>query len=52
MVVIGYIWFFPMYMEVARNPDNGAEIQNAECSQSGIMMQLRIVKSAMNEADQ
>ena len=51
-VVIGSIWFFPMCVAMDRNPDNGEEIQNAACGQSGIMMQLRIVKSVMNEADQ
>ena len=51
-VVIGYIWFFPMYVAIKRNPDNGEEIQNAACGQSGIIMQLRIVKSVMNEAYQ
>ena len=28
-VVIGSIWFFPMYVAIKRNPDNGEEIQNA-----------------------
>ena len=51
-VVIGSIWFFPMYVAMNRRPDNGAEIQNSACGQSRIMMQLRIVKSTMNEAEQ
>ena len=28
-VVIGYIWFSPMYMAMDRNPDNGTEIHNS-----------------------
>ena len=51
-VVIGSIWVFSMYVAMKRNPDNGEDIQNAECGQSGIIMQLRIVNSVMNEADQ
>ena len=38
----------PMYVEIDRKPENGAEIQNSACGQSGIMMRLRIVKSAKN----
>ena len=41
----------PMYMTTERNPESGAEIQNAACGRLGIMMQFRIVKSARNEAD-
>ena len=41
-----------MYVSMERNTDNGAEIQNAACGRSGIMMRLRIVKSARNEGNQ
>ena len=41
-----------MYVEMERKPENGAEIQNAACRRSGVMMQLRIVKSAKNEEEQ
>ena len=40
-----------MYVSVDRNPDNVAEIQNATCERSVIMMRLRIVKSAKNEEE-
>ena len=36
-------------MTVNRKPDNGAEIQNDACDQSGIIVRLVIVKSASNE---
>ena len=41
-----------MYVEKYRKPENGAEIQNSACGRSGIIMQLRIVKSAKNEEEQ
>ena len=41
----------PMYVEMDRKKENGAEIQNAACGRRGIMMRLRIVKSARNEED-
>ena len=41
-----------MYVAMDRNPENGAEIQNTACGRSGIMIRLRIVKSASNEEDQ
>ena len=41
-----------MYVSIDRKPDNGAEIQNSECRQSGIMTRLRIVKSEKNEEEQ
>ena len=39
-----------MYVEIYRKMYNGVEIQNTVCRRSGIMMRLRIVKSARNEA--
>ena len=41
-----------MYVAMERKPENGAEIQNSACGRSGIMMRLRIVKSAKNEEEQ
>ena len=41
----------PMYVVMDRKPENGAEIQNSACEWSGIMMRLRIVKSAKNEEE-
>ena len=38
-----------MFVEMKRKPENGAEIQNAACGGSVIMMWLRIVKYASNE---
>ena len=39
-----------MYVEMDRKPENEAEIQNAACRRSGIIMHLSIFKSARNEA--
>jgi len=36
----------PMYVAIDRKPENGCEIQNAECGRSGIMLQLSIVTTA------
>ena len=41
-----------MYAVIDRKTDNGAEIHNAACGQSGILMHIRIVKSAKNEEEQ
>jgi hypothetical protein len=35
----------PMYVAMDRKPENGAEIQNACCADSGVMLRLRIRKS-------
>ena len=42
----------PMYVAFDRKPEDGCEIQNVCCGKCGIMMQLRLVKSAsaMQEA--
>jgi hypothetical protein len=40
----------PMYVAIERKPDNGCEIQNACDGRSGIMMQLKLVRSATAEA--
>jgi hypothetical protein len=36
----------PMYVAMERKPEDGMEIQNACCAISGIMYQLKIVKTA------
>ena len=41
-----------MYVAMDRKPENGAEIHNSACGRSGIMMRLRIFKSAKNEEEQ
>jgi Transposase IS4 len=40
----------PMYVAMDRKPEDGCEIQNSCCGRSGIMLQLRLVKSAASEA--
>jgi hypothetical protein len=35
----------PHYLAIDRKPDNGCEIQTACCGKSGVMLQLRIVKT-------
>jgi hypothetical protein len=34
-----------MYVQIDRKPENGAEIQNACCAESGVMLSLRIRKT-------
>ena len=36
----------PMYVAINRKPENGCEIQNAACGHSGVMIRLKIVKTA------
>jgi hypothetical protein len=36
----------PMYVAMDRKPENGCEIQDAACGRSGIMIQLKLVKTA------
>ena len=43
---------FSLYVATDRKPENGADIQNAACGQSEIMIWLRSVKSANNEEEQ
>ena len=38
-----------MYVEIDRKPENGCEIQNAACGRSGVMIRLKIVKTAEEE---
>ena len=45
---IGGDWInegLPHYIAIDRKPENGCEIQNAACGESGVMMSLSIVKS-------
>jgi len=42
----------PMYVAIQRKPEDGCEVQNAACGLCGIMMQLRIVKSAQHEQEE
>jgi hypothetical protein len=39
----------PMYVAIDRKPENGCEIQCASCGQSGIMLRLKLVKTAEEE---
>jgi Transposase IS4 len=36
----------PMYVAMDRKPEDGLEIQNACCAHSGIMYQIKLVKTA------
>lgn len=40
----------PMYVAIDRKPENGCEIQCASCGKSGIMIRLKLVKTAEEEA--
>jgi Transposase IS4 len=42
----------PMYVAMDRKPEDGLEIQNACCGHSGIMYQLKLVKTAAENAIQ
>ena len=39
----------PMYVAIDRKPENGCEIQSAACGRSGIMIRLKMVKTADEE---
>jgi Transposase IS4 len=39
----------PQYISIDRKPENGCEIQNAACGCSGVMLKLKLVKSAESE---
>jgi hypothetical protein len=50
---LGGVWInmgLPMYIAMDRKPDNGCKIQNAACARSGVMLCLKLVKSAVQEA--
>ena len=38
-----------MYVAIDQKPENGCEIQNAVCGDSGIMIQIKLVKSKKEE---
>ena len=40
----------PMYVAIDRKPENGCEIQNVCCGDSGIMIQVRLVKTSEEES--
>lgn len=40
----------PQYVTMDRNPNNGCEIQNSACRESGVMLHLKLVETAENEA--
>jgi hypothetical protein len=40
----------PMYVAIDRKPENGCKIQNTACGQSGVMIRLKLVKTAQEEA--
>jgi hypothetical protein len=40
----------PMYAAMDRKPEDGMEIQNACCAHSGIMYQIKLVKTADQNA--
>jgi hypothetical protein len=39
----------PMYVSMDRKPDSGCEIQNSACGESGVMLHLKIAKTAEEE---
>ena len=39
----------PMYVVIDRKPENGCEIQNAACGRCGVMIRLKVVKTAEEE---
>ena len=49
---IGGYWVnagLPQYIAIDRNPENGCEIQNTADGVSGIMIQLKLVKTSSEE---
>jgi len=40
----------PMYVAIEPKPENGCEIQNVACGRSGIMLRLKIVTTAVDQA--
>ncbi|KAG7366471.1 transposase IS4 [Nitzschia inconspicua] len=40
----------PIFVAIDRKPENGREIQNATCGQSGFMLRLKLVKTAAEES--
>ena len=42
----------PMYVSIDRKPENGCEIQNVACARSGVMLHLKVVKSANHATEE
>lgn len=42
----------PMYVAIDRKPENGCEIQNAACGRSGVMLQLKLVKTLVEQQNE
>ena len=36
----------PMYVAIDRKPENGCEIQNSACGMSGVILRLKLVRTA------
>jgi Transposase IS4 len=39
----------PHYVAIDRKPENGCELQNSSCGQSGVMLRLKLVVTAEDE---
>ena len=39
----------PCYMAIDRKPENGCEIQNSVCGESGVMLRPKLVKNIQEE---
>lgn len=49
---LGGFWIntgLPQYVAIDRKPENGCEIQNSACGESGVMLRLKLVKTAEAE---
>ena len=49
---LGGYWInlgLPQYVAIDRKPENGCEIQNSACGDSGVMLRLKLVKTAEAE---
>jgi hypothetical protein len=49
-VVIGSTFGLPHYVAIDRKPEKGCEVQNAALGRSGIMLNIRLVTTAEDEA--
>jgi hypothetical protein len=48
--VTGSTWVFQCMFAIDRKPESGCEIQNVACGKSGVMIRLKLVKTAEEEA--
>ena len=39
----------PCYIAIGGKPENGCEIQNSACGESGVMLRLKLVKNIQEE---